>query len=205
MALGRVLDRGFSPEDHEAAFAVVLPLALHGYRDAQHDVGRQMWFGHGTDRDQPGALLWYWQALRSGNLPTIGIWVSAYDTTAALLNPDGTLLQPDIAVEPDDMVPLMWHLVSFEMGQHPSRRDIYLPHYRADLSARDYARAEAMAQACVASRFVDCAWPTHRRRGLPLGLEGPLTAPGPSPRRPVQVLTRRRFIANPALRSGEKA
>lgn len=159
MALARVLDRGATPEDDAAAFALFHALALEGYFDAQYDVGRQMSFGRGTDRDQPGALLWYRQALRGGHVTTAAIWASKFDTTAAMLNPDGTLLQPDIAFAADDVVSLMWHLVAFEMGQHPSTRDILLGRYEAELSTQDYARAEAMAQSCVESAFVDCSWP----------------------------------------------
>lgn len=115
-------------------------------------------------------------------------------------------LQPDIAVAADDVVSLMWYMVAFEMGQHPSSRDILLGRSAAELPTQDHARAEAMAQSCVESAFVDCSWPRRRTRGFgPIGWEGPLTAPCPSPIRPIQVLTRRRFIANPALRSGEKA
>ena len=72
---------------------------------------------------------------------------------------DGTLLQPDVKMLPDQVRSLMWQLVAFKMGYPESSYDVIIPRYRSELSVQEFADAKAMADQCYDSGFVQCRWP----------------------------------------------
>ena len=138
---------------------VLLEIAQQGYVDAQHDLASEYWFGRTISRDQNLAILWYRQALRGGSTSTAGIWANHYDTQSAMFKDDGTLLQPDVKMLPDQVKSLMWQLVAFKMGYPESSYDVIIPRYQSELSVQEFADAEAMADQCYDSGFVQCGWP----------------------------------------------
>jgi hypothetical protein len=149
------------PDDatRQVGLALLISLAHQRYSDAQYQPATEYWFGRTVKRDQTLAILWHRQSLRSGNISTAGIWAHMYDPQSAKLRKDGTLLQPDVAVAPDPVLSLMWHLVAFEMGYPQSSYQIIVPRYEKLLTAEEFADAKARAAKCIASSFEDCSWP----------------------------------------------
>lgn len=141
------------------ALTLLEKLARDGYIDAQHSLAREYWYGLTAQRDQNLAILWYRQALRGGYQPTAGVWSNSYDNQSANFKEDGTLLQPDVAIQPDQVKALMWTLVSFKMGYPEQLYDLVTRRVGVGLTEQELSRAEALADRCFDSSFVECGWP----------------------------------------------
>lgn len=142
----------------EKGLEILLSAARLGFADLQHRLANEYWYGRTVPRDQNLAILWYRQSLRGGDMTTAGIWANKYDPQSTMFKEDGTLLQPDIAVQPDQVKSLMWQLVAFKMGYPASSYDVIIPRYRSELTKKEFSTAEEMADRCFNSSFEACGW-----------------------------------------------
>lgn len=159
MLLSENLLRERDSNSRESGLNLLIPLARQGYIDAQSDLAREYWYGLTIERNQNLAILWYRQALRGGHSATAFVWSSHYKEESAMYKNDGTLLQPDIAILPDQVKALMWELVSNKLSSYHS--DIGIQRFKLQLTDQEFANAEELAAQCLNSSFSECGWPSR--------------------------------------------
>lgn len=151
----------YNKNAYKKAFDIYMALAKRGYVDAQYDTASAYWYGNGVMQSQNTAIEWWKKSLRGGYALTASIWENRYDPQSANYKDDGTLLQPDISVQPNTEKSYMWGWIEVEMSTGSYKNVIQQSLIRKykGMPVSLQKKTIQIAKRCMQSDFEKCGWP----------------------------------------------